>query len=242
MTSMDGMNMMQYQHAPSHAQQPMQQFSYPSIGAHPDPSQQGASATGGGWGSPQQTGAGSPFATLAEQPLHSVEAYGQAGQRQDPSQGGGGFGASPLPAYLTAGHGVGGGFGNSLGLLERSMSGTTLSDGSGDSPPQGSWEKLYVSNLPRQFTEVDVQRLFAPYGTPTEVALHKRGDGQSKGCFFVSFATPIEGQQAVRALHNYLLPGTQRPMSVRPSTSRRREARTANNPPGPAGAAALPLN
>ena len=83
-----------------------------------------------------------------------------------------------------------------------------------------------VSNLPRNFAEADVHRLFSQYGTLTEVTQHKRGDGQSKGCFFVSFATTMEGQQAARALHNYLLPGTQRPMTVRPSTSRRREARS----------------
>ena len=71
-----------------------------------------------------------------------------------------------------------------------------------------------------------MHRLFSQYGTLTEVTQHKRGDGQSKGCFFVSFATTVEGQQAARALHNYLLPGTQRPMTVRPSTSRRQEARS----------------
>jgi hypothetical protein len=84
-----------------------------------------------------------------------------------------------------------------------------------------------VSNLPKHFSEVDVQRLCAPYGTLCEVALHRRGDGQSKGCFFVSFATSVEGQQCARALHNCVLPGTQRPITVRPSTSRRRELRGA---------------
>ena len=52
-----------------------------------------------------------------------------------------------------------------------------------------------VSNLPKSYTEVDVQRLFGPYGVLTEVACHKRSDGQSKGCFFVTFATSMEGQQ-----------------------------------------------
>ena len=85
-----------------------------------------------------------------------------------------------------------------------------------------------MSNLPRNFAEADVQRLFSPYGALTEVTTHKRGDGQSKGAFFVCFASSIDGQQAARALHNCLLPGTQRPLAVRPSTSRRREGRGAN--------------
>ena len=93
-----------------------------------------------------------------------------------------------------------------------------------------------VSNLPRHFSEVDVQRLFANYGSLLDVTPHRRGDGQSKGCFFVAFATVIEGQQAARALHNCVLPGTQRPMTVRPSTSRRREARAGGNgAPSPEG-------
>ena len=48
-------------------------------------------------------------------------------------------------------------------------------------------------------------------GTLIETTPQKRGDGQSKGCFFVSFTSTVEGQHAARSLHNCLLPGTQRP-------------------------------
>jgi len=107
--------------------------------------------------------------------------------------------------------------------LERRMAGVSLSLDD-PSPPGSSWDRLYVSNLPKSYTEVDVQRLFGPYGALTEVACHKRSDGQSKGCFFVSFATSMEGQQAARALNNCMIPGNTRPIGVKPSTSRRRDS------------------
>ena len=172
---------------------------------------------------------GQGFPSLGGEGQLGVNEYSQRGHDQSPGALGGGFGATMGGGGMHGGMGGQGGFhmmpGQGMSMLERQMSSTTLSS-EDSSPPGTSWDRLYVSNLPKHFTESDVHRLLSPYGSLLEVTQHKRGDGQSKGCFFVSFASTVEGQQCARALHNCVLPGTQRPMAVRPSTSRRREQRT----------------
>merc|ERR1711920_675343 len=81
----------------------------------------------------------------------------------------------------------------------------------------GTWDRLYVSYLPRGITEQDLQALFAPYGMLKDFPLIRRSDGQIKGSAFVSYATAAEGQAASMALHNKQLPGGTRPIFVRPS-------------------------
>ena len=128
------------------------------------------------------------------------------------------YGASVLyPPMQRYANGKGTGSG-----LEGQMSATTHSD-QADSPSQGqAWDRLYVTNLPRAFTEEDVGKLFSQYGALTEVFLQRRSDGSSKGSFCVSFATAADGHNAAKALNNYTLPSTNRPLSVRPSTARRK--------------------
>eukprot|EP00966_Prymnesium_polylepis_P240761 5567757-Prymnesium_polylepis.1 len=48
-------------------------------------------------------------------------------------------------------------------------------------------ERLYVSSLPRTVTEHELQRMFAPFGQLTEVQVHRRSDGTSKGSACVAF-------------------------------------------------------
>ena len=153
----------------------------------------------------QQGGGGQPgFTTLAEQTQQQLGAdYGQHGQRTDVATVGGFNG--PMSASL---HGIHGGYGNASNFamaagitgLERQMSSTTLSS-EDSSPPGSSWDRLYVSNLPKTLTEFDVQQLFSVYGSLTEVTLHKRGDGQSKGCFFVGFAVSASHESQTRSSH-----------------------------------------
>jgi len=191
---------------------------------------QGGWQGGQGWSEGQHPGGGA-FSQLGEQlsgeNMQNMQFSGGSG-RADSNGFGGNFGggAQGWGALPTG-----------VGMLERQMSATTISaDGSNDgSPPQGSMERLYVSNLPRTFTEADVAQLFQPYGSLTEVSLHKKGDGASRGCFFVSFATAAEGHAAWRSLNNVTLANTPRPMQVRPSTSRRRDhgaGRSNGNPLG----------
>jgi len=122
------------------------------------------------------------------------------------------------------GSGGGGSFGSGgvgMGLLERQMSAASISSDDGRGGGQ-NWDRLYVTNLPRSFSEHDVHRLFAPYGSLVDVMPNKRGDGGPKGSFFISFASAAEGQNAARNLHNYVLPNAAKPLTVRPSNSRRR--------------------
>ena len=192
------------------------QYGYPPQGGGMvDPSQQ--QAPGGGWGG--ENGGGPPFASHDSQPPLSVNDYAQRGAEQA-LNGFGGMGGG-----MSSGMGgcMGGGQ-QSMGMLERQMSNTMISGEEGFGVGQ-SYDKLYVSNLPRTFSEIDVQRLFAPYGMLTEVMAHKRADGVPKGNFFVSFANSADGQQAARALHNQILPGGIKPITVRLSTSRRRDSR-----------------
>jgi hypothetical protein len=143
--------------------------------------------------------------------------------------GGARYGASVLyppvlyPPVQRYANGKGHGHGNGTGSgFEGQMSATTHSDQT-DSPPQGqSWDRLHVTNLPRSFTEEDVAQLFSQYGALAEVFLQRRSDGSPKGGFVVSFATAADGHHAAKALNNFTLPSTNRPLSVRPSTARRK--------------------
>ena len=59
-----------------------------------------------------------------------------------------------------------------------------------------------------------------------DVGGHRHRDGTHKGTFFVSFGAAVEGQAAARALHNMILPGATRPLTVRPSNTRNRRGGT----------------
>lgn len=227
---MDGMAMMHpamaqqfpAQHGGGHAPQYMQ-YQHSPQGLMEGQSQQGG--TNGGWAGENGSGAGGFGGLNDPQQLGGGE-YGHRGGE------GGGFNG------MLGGHN-GGGMGNMMGLLERGMSNTSLSDG-GDTQ---AWDRLYASNLPRGINEAEVHRLFAPYGIVSEVTAHKRPDGTPKGAFFVTFATSGEGQAAARNLHNYVYPGATKPMTVRPSTSRRRESRGQGGvPPYPQAAAAAAVD
>jgi hypothetical protein len=138
--------------------------------------------------------------------------------------GGARYGASVLyPPMQRYANGKGHGHGNGTGSgFEGQMSATTHSD-QADSPSQGqAWDRLHVTNLPRTFTEEDVAQLFSQYGALAEVFLQRKSDGSPKGSFYVSFATAADGHNAAKALNNFTLPSTNRPLSVRPSTARRK--------------------
>lgn len=98
------------------------------------------------------------------------------------------------------------------------MQGASISD---DGSPPVTCERLYVSNIPRHVAESDLQALFAPFGQLKEVQIHRRSDGTPKGTAFVAFMTFAEASAACYAVNNFLMPGATRPLSVKPSTSRK---------------------
>ena len=62
--------------------------------------------------------------------------------------------------------------------------------------------KLYVGNLPFDAIENDLQDLFAPHGSVTEVNLMQdRVTGKSRGFAFVTMATKESADAAVLALN-----------------------------------------
>jgi RNA recognition motif-containing protein len=68
--------------------------------------------------------------------------------------------------------------------------------------------KLYVGNLPYAFSEDDMQRTFAAFGSVNSATLiMDRDSGRSKGFGFVEMATAAEANAAIEALHGHDLGG-----------------------------------
>jgi len=66
----------------------------------------------------------------------------------------------------------------------------------------------YVKNLPPDTTDVDLYKLFAPFGAiaPTGVKAMMTPEGICKGIGFVDFVDPTAAATAVMALDNFALP------------------------------------
>lgn len=61
--------------------------------------------------------------------------------------------------------------------------------------------KLYVGNLSKQITDVQLNELATPYGTPVSANVAtERKSGESKGFGFIEFATDGEGNAAITGL------------------------------------------
>jgi cold-inducible RNA-binding protein len=62
--------------------------------------------------------------------------------------------------------------------------------------------KIYVGNLSYTATESDLRDLFAPFGTPSSVAvIFDRQTNRSKGFGFVEFDNDAEARAAISALN-----------------------------------------
>ncbi|KAL0209689.1 hypothetical protein RCL1_008527 [Eukaryota sp. TZLM3-RCL] len=77
--------------------------------------------------------------------------------------------------------------------------------------------KLFVGQVPKNYTESDLEQLFNKYGSIQEVALVKdRRTGTSRGCCFVRFTEKESAEQAISELHNKLqLPSSRHPLQIR---------------------------
>ncbi len=68
--------------------------------------------------------------------------------------------------------------------------------------------KLYVGNLAPNVTEADLRALFTRAGAVTAVELRlDPASGQSRGCAFVTMATPQMAAAALNIFHGYGLGG-----------------------------------
>ena len=88
--------------------------------------------------------------------------------------------------------------------------------------------KLFVGNLSFNVTENELQDLFAPHGTVSEVNLVlDKMSGRSRGFAFVTMDTPEGAEAAIQALNGHSLDGraltvnVARPREERPGGSSR---------------------
>ena len=82
---------------------------------------------------------------------------------------------------------------------------------------------IYVSNLSFNTSDVELNELFAKFGTVSSAkVIMDRESGRSRGFGFVEMASDEEGKEAMSALNNKEVEG--RPMSV--SIAKEREARS----------------
>eukprot|EP00640_Fibrocapsa_japonica_P002074 CAMPEP_0113939174 /NCGR_PEP_ID=MMETSP1339-20121228/5530_1 /TAXON_ID=94617 /ORGANISM="Fibrocapsa japonica" /LENGTH=346 /DNA_ID=CAMNT_0000942597 /DNA_START=84 /DNA_END=1124 /DNA_ORIENTATION=- /assembly_acc=CAM_ASM_000762 len=83
--------------------------------------------------------------------------------------------------------------------------------------------KLYVSQLPEEFTEDDIKKMFQQYGTVAEVRLLvDHTTNQSRCTAFVQMDNKAEALAAISALHDSTPPGGSRSLVVRVSDSAKR--------------------
>ncbi|TRY82407.1 hypothetical protein DNTS_002486 [Danionella cerebrum] len=103
-------------------------------------------------------------------------------------------------------------------------------NGSLDHPDQPDIDaiKMFVGQIPRQWTEDQLRELFEPYGTVYEInVLRDRSQNppQSKGCCFVTYYSRKSALEAQNALHNMkILPGMHHPIQMKPADSEKNNA------------------
>ncbi|KAI5064672.1 hypothetical protein GOP47_0019367 [Adiantum capillus-veneris] len=80
-----------------------------------------------------------------------------------------------------------------------------------------SFTKLFVSSLPRNILEEEVQDLFSDFGNVVEVSFLKdKKTGMSQGCCFIKYSSFVDAERAVQALDNRrTLKGASKPLQVK---------------------------
>jgi len=81
--------------------------------------------------------------------------------------------------------------------------------------------KLFIGQIPKEFTETDVRSLFDPFGEIHSFnMLEDKGTGQHKGCAFLTFFSNEAAKAAQEELHGKrTLPGARNPIQVKPAQS-----------------------
>lgn len=96
-----------------------------------------------------------------------------------------------------------------------------------DSEPDPDTIKMFVGQIPQNYTENDLLELFARFGKVYELRILKNKiTGRSKGCCFVTFFSRRSALEAQNALHNIqVLPGMHHPIQMKPADSQNRNDR-----------------
>lgn len=96
--------------------------------------------------------------------------------------------------------------------------------------------KLYITNLPRLYTDADMHTLFAQFGDIIECRILKDGkSGFNKGVAFVQFNVRDEASRAISALNGYQLDGADRPLIVKYAEEQRVKGTSFLPPSSPIG-------
>jgi len=76
--------------------------------------------------------------------------------------------------------------------------------------------KVFVGMLSRNLTEEDITMIFAPFGTIEDCVVLKDGEGNSKGCAFISFETRECALNAIKSMHHsQTMKGCKSPLVVK---------------------------
>lgn len=67
---------------------------------------------------------------------------------------------------------------------------------------KATFTNLYIKNLPDEFKQEDLEKMFAKFGKITSSTLQVDDEGKSRGFGFVSYEKPEQAQEAIAALHD----------------------------------------
>ena len=81
--------------------------------------------------------------------------------------------------------------------------------------------KLFIGQIPKDYTERDVRLIFEPYGEIHSFnMLEDKATGQHKGCAFLTYFSNDSAKRAQEQLHGkQTLPGARNPIQVKPSAA-----------------------
>jgi len=115
---------------------------------------------------------------------------------------------------------------NSVENSQNVSQSTTTTESSLNSVPQahsseGPPVKLFIGQVPKNFFESELQKIFEPFGTVKQVEIIRdKTTGEHRGCAFLTYASRSSAESAMLALHQKLtLPPAKHPLQVRYSES-----------------------
>ena len=107
---------------------------------------------------------------------------------------------------------------------------TYLNKYGGHTHPSRGGRKVFIGQIPRNYTSAQLEELMGQYGTIEEtVILQDKATGVGRGCAFVVYAAREEAQRSIEELHGKKsLPPMANPMQVRQTHA---HTQTNNNKP-----------
>jgi RNA recognition motif-containing protein len=82
--------------------------------------------------------------------------------------------------------------------------------------------KLFVGQLPKEYTEEHLYAIFAQFGNVEDITLLRNEGNESKCCGFVTYKYRVEALGAIEATNRVKIDVGGRPLVVRLANSRRR--------------------